>query len=156
MTDRFNRCINVVLRNEGGLSNDLDDKGGLTKYGISQSQFPELDIRNLTIEKAKDIYYDKYWLPLFLEGLVDENAALQIFDMGVNAGIGRAARLAQKASGAFVDGVIGKATINAINASESFVEHYKWLRKQYYVSIAKGKNEKFLHGWLNRIENCKL
>lgn len=59
----FTRSIAFVLSVEGGLVNNPADPGGLTKYGISQRSYPDLDIRNLSIEDAKEIYFRDYWTP---------------------------------------------------------------------------------------------
>ena len=40
----FGQIVDAVLKREGGLVNDADDKGGLTKFGISQRAFPDEDI----------------------------------------------------------------------------------------------------------------
>lgn len=154
MTDRFLKCIPIILENEGGLTNNEHDPGGLTNFGISQHAYPGLDIKNLTIDQAKEIYYNDYWLPLFLEALNDEIAALQIFDMGVNSGIVRAARIAQEVSGALIDGHIGTDTITAINNTECFVDKYKVARINFYSNL--GNADVFLRGWIKRVNNCKL
>jgi lysozyme family protein len=151
MTELFKKCVAIILKNEGSYVWDTQDPGGETNWGISKRSYPSLDIKNLTKKQAIQIYYDDYWLPLFLEGIQDEEAALQIFDFGVNAGIRKAIRLAQWASGAYIDGKMGPATINAINNTECFVMKYKQGRIDYYVRIATGTNIKFLKGWLNRV-----
>jgi lysozyme family protein len=159
MTDLFTRCIDVVLRNEGGYVNDHDDPGGETKYGISKRAFPDVDIQGLTIEEAKDIYFEKYWKPLNIDTLTDANAALQIFDFAVNAGLSRAVKTAQRLSGTYVDGKIGPNTINAINnMGPCFLARYIYARKEFYQYLAKIKpaQSKFLQGWLNRVEHTKL
>lgn len=156
MTELFDRCIEVILRNEGNFQDDPDDPGNYadgvlkgTKYGISARAFPELDIKHLTIDEAKEIYYDNYWLPLKLEGLEDVNAALQIFDMGVNAGLKRAVKIAQKCSGAYEDGIMGVATTIAINATENFVDKYQVARIKFYNSLPGAG--KYLKGWTKRV-----
>jgi len=53
-----------------------------------------------------------------------------------------------------IDGIIGKKTINAINRCEpeTLFDAIKAARINYYHTIArKGKNHKFLKGWLKRI-----
>ena len=47
----FPDCIAHVLVAEGGLVNDPQDPGGVTKFGISQRSYPALDIRELTPER---------------------------------------------------------------------------------------------------------
>ena len=37
------------------------DSGGATKFGISNNIYPSLDIKNLTLNDAKRIYFDDYW-----------------------------------------------------------------------------------------------
>lgn len=158
MTELFNKCVKVILQNEGGYVNDPNDLGGETKYGISKRAFPDLDIKELTINQAKEIYYEKYWLSLHLEGLIEDNAALQIFDMGVNAGVRRAIKIAQKIVGEKCDGMMGPKTTMAINLDSDFVEQYKQARRNYYCSIVKKRNSmvKFLKGWLNRIDHTRI
>ena len=86
-TDIFNRCINVILRNEGGYVWNIHDPGGETNMGIAKKFYPDLDIKSLTKNQAIEIYYKDYWSKMNLLGIYDENLILQIFDMGVNAGI---------------------------------------------------------------------
>ena len=50
----FNNIIEVVLKHEGGYVNDPKDLGGETKYGITKRFYPDVDIKNLTKEKAKE------------------------------------------------------------------------------------------------------
>ena len=52
----FNEIIEKVLEHEGGYVNDPTDLGGETKYGITKRFYPNVDIKNLTIEQAKEIY----------------------------------------------------------------------------------------------------
>lgn len=152
----FNNCIEIILKHEGGYVNNPKDSGGETKYGIIKRYFPDLDIKNLTIEDAKSIYYEKYWQPMLLDQINDENIQLEIFDYGINAGIRRAIRTAQQICKIMVDGLMGIQTIQAINTFKAdFVYLYKHARRVHYEFLANKypKNEKFLKGWLNRIEN---
>lgn len=63
LDDLFPRCVEFVLREEGGYSNDPQDKGGETNYGICKRDHPDLDIKNLTKEQAIEIYRAEYWEP---------------------------------------------------------------------------------------------
>jgi lysozyme family protein len=136
--------------------NDFDDKGGETNYGISKRAFPNEDIKNMTVARAKVLYYNYYWLPMNLDGLSDE-AALEIFDFGVNAGRWRAVRTAQNLVGVRADGVVGPITKKAINEFDDFVAKYKQCRKVFYEHIAaKRNNQKFLRGWLRRVDNTRF
>ena len=57
----FPDCIAHVLAAEGGLVNDPQDPGGVTKFGISQRAYPALDIRALSLDDAKAIYQRDNW-----------------------------------------------------------------------------------------------
>ena len=75
---KFERAFSYVLQNEGVYVNDLDDIGGETKYGISKRSYPNLDIKNLTLEEAQKIYFCNYWLMGKFEQSSDENIAIQL------------------------------------------------------------------------------
>jgi len=60
-----------VLKREGGYVDDPTDRGGETKYGISKRSYPQLDIKNLTLEQALEIYRKDYWKPSRVEKLPD-------------------------------------------------------------------------------------
>ena len=68
------------------------DPGGLTKYGICQRSHPNVDIRNLTLAGAEQIYADEYWGPAGCEAQ-PEPVALNLFDAAVNLGPGVAKQL---------------------------------------------------------------
>ena len=55
MKTTFDEIIDVVLHHEGGYVNDPKDPGGETNYGISKRAYPDVDIKNLTEDGAKDI-----------------------------------------------------------------------------------------------------
>lgn len=89
----FDRAFEIVIGVEGGLVDDIHDPGGLTKFGISQRSYPQLDIRALTIEQAKAIYYEDYWLKAGCDQL-EEALAILVFDCAVNQGVSRAKQIA--------------------------------------------------------------
>lgn len=155
-TDIFNRCIQVILRNEGGYVNHPNDPGGETNMGIAKKFYPDLDIKNLTKNQAIEIYHKDYWNKMNLIDIYDENLVLQIFDMGVNAGIKTAIKIIQRIVEAEVDGCIGEETTKLINKSEiDLTDLYRQERKKYYFSLARRKPnlQVFLAGWLNRIDH---
>lgn len=85
----FDKAIEFVLRWEGGYSNDPNDPGGETKFGISKRSYPELDINKLTLKKAKEIYYQNYWLKCGCDTLPFP-FNIVVFDTAVNMGRRRA------------------------------------------------------------------
>jgi hypothetical protein len=57
----------------------------LTKYGISQRAYPDLDIRSLSPAQARELYHRDYW-PKAGDGLPWPLCAVA-FDAGVNQGV---------------------------------------------------------------------
>jgi lysozyme family protein len=154
--DLFNRCIDVVLKNEGGYSNHPSDPGGETNFGIAKKFYPDLDIKNLTVNQAKNIYFRDYWSKMNLIDINNEELILQIFDMGINAGIRTAIKIAQRMVSVKDDGIIGNQTLSAINNSQyDLVIAYKLEREEYYKVLVEKKPQLgvFLSGWRNRIIN---
>lgn len=132
----FESALDFVFRWEGGLSNDKDDRGGLTKYGISLKAYPDLDIRSLTLEQAKDIYLHDYWLAAGCNNMIWPTSLI-IFDLAVNSGV-KAAKLAYSKYG------------------EGPVELIKYRRDRYEKIVKKNPSQKkFLKGWLNRMDDLQ-
>lgn len=139
------------------------DTGGLTRWGISQKTYKTLDIRNLSLEKAIEIYKKDYFCKMKLDKIKSQEIADNIFDYGVNAGINRAMVTAREAAIICMSGFksasyIAEANIyDLINASnvKIFLETFVDLRKKYYISLATRnatKYEKYLKGWLRRAD----
>ncbi len=57
----FEQAVKIILEKEGGYVNHPKDPGGETKFGITKKFYPNVDIKNLTIEKAAEIYRKEYW-----------------------------------------------------------------------------------------------
>lgn len=114
MKQDWDESITFVLKMEGGVvaENDPNDPGGWTKFGISQKAYPNIDIKNLSVEEAREIYRRDYWAPCQCDEL-PRPFAIAIFDMAVNQGVKTATRTMQIALGVTVDGVIGPKTITA-------------------------------------------
>ena len=52
----FDEIIDLTLEHEGGYVHDPSDLGGETNFGIAKRFYPDVDIKNLTKEGAKEIY----------------------------------------------------------------------------------------------------
>lgn len=150
----FDMAIGKILQHEGGYVNDPADPGGETNFGISKRNFPNVDIRNLTVDQAKEIYRTNYWNRVMGDQIQDDELALNVFDFAVNAGTGTSARIIQKIVGAGVDGVIGNNTISAINRFDPrvAVKEFQKGRILHYVDLVKNNTSllRFLSGWINR------
>lgn len=112
MNTSWGTGIEFVLRMEGGLTDDPNDPGGLTNFGISQKAYPQIDIEKLTVDQAKDIYKKDYWEACKCDELPFP-FDIAVFDCAVNQGVGKARRLLQIALNVQVDGIIGDSTIAA-------------------------------------------
>lgn len=112
MSAMFDAAVEIVLAKEGVLSDDARDPGGLTKYGISKTAYPNVDIANLTVDQAKAIYQSDYWMKVRGDDL-PWIFALPLFDSAVNQGVGTAVRYFQTALGVTADGVFGSGTLAA-------------------------------------------
>lgn len=158
---RFNKILEKTLRWEGGLSNDPDDKGGLTRFGISKAAWPDLDIQNLTLNDAKEIYYSHYWQKPRISSINNDALAGTVFDFGVTAGPGTAIKYLQQAAnylgaGLATDGALGPLTLNYVNGFKyqaALFMAFKTLTGNHYIDIVKAKpsQQKYLAGWLNRL-----
>ena len=151
----FDEIIDHVLESEGGYVNDKHDSGGETNLGISKKAYPDLDIKNLTIEHAKQIYYEDYWPPSKAEQLPNQLREVY-FDMVVNFGRRGAARVLQEACNGKntykikEDGKVGAATIGACkNLEPDRLRAYRVLKFAKIV-IKKPTQEKFWFGWFRR------
>lgn len=153
----FQKAIAFVLKNEGVYSDDSEDSGGETKYGISQQSYPHLDIKNLTQEEALEIYRKDFWQPY---QDLPEKVAIKVFDYAVNMGHQQAVKILQKAlrccgaSQIQDDGILGpltKQALRIINPDWLIIALRSEAAGFYRLLVAKNsKNQKFLNGWLNR------
>lgn len=173
MTPRFLSFIPFVLDHETVFKrghygdyayaiaeNHPNDPGGLTKYGIDQRSHASVDIRQLTLNGAKTIYWSHYWGPSHAEAL-PEKVGEACFDAGINCGPGKAIGWLQEVLAAHghyhgdIDGQAGPLTIAAAaaDAGECLPELLD-KRRHYYRRLAKQARFKgFLNGWQNRVND---
>lgn len=160
---RFEPAIKKVLQHEGGLSNDPNDAGGLTNFGISHRAHPDVDIANLTVEGAKEIYYDEYWKKYGYDYLKSQKLANKLFDISVNVGTKRAHTKFQEAINflsieygvtqtVVEDGWVGEKSAAAANKIpwESLLYTFQIYMGQYYLGIG---NVHYIKGWLRRLSS---
>lgn len=151
----FEECVNIVLGHEGVLSDDGEDPGGLTKFGISKNAYPLLDIHALTIDDAISIYRKDYWDTPRIDKL-PAKLRLMVFDCAVNQGCARAAMFVQRACGAPADGKIGPKTLMMLEGFnvEFLIDSIARQRWQAYKRHPKFSN--FGGGWGARLLDITL
>jgi len=159
MYTKFDEIIDIVLEHEGGYVNDPDDPGGETKYGISKKAYPDEDIKELTVERAKELYKRDYWDRYRTGDLPDRLRHIYV-DMCINMGGGRAIKILQEACNSKnsnkidVDGGMGPMTIKAATSVEEF--RLRAFRVLYYAELIMKKPNlaKFWVGWFRR--SCEV
>ena len=154
---RFAQAIDVVLKHEGGYVKNPADPGGETNYGISKRAYPQLDIKNLTVKQAKQIYRRDYWK---YDGIRGQRLATKVFDLAVNMGPARAHRLLQRALKHLghrrrpADGKFDLKTLQATNRANpaELLSELRALAAERYARLTL-KNPSlsiFLKGWMRR------
>ena len=155
MTARvWDSAFDLLMMNEGGYVNDPHDAGGETKYGISKRAYPNEDIANLTLDRAKQIYKRDYWNRCKCDQLPDA-LSLAVFDFAVNSGVKKAITVLQQSLKVKADGIIGNQTIGAANRLriDKVLDDYLWRRLVYLISL---KNFKYFgKGWTDRVNRVR-
>ena len=173
MQKNYEECLETILHHEGGYVNHPKDPGGETNLGVTKRVYEAycerkgLKVKKMKSLKVKDvapIYKEEYWDRLKGDDL-PAGLDLCVFDFGVNAGTGRAAKYLQQMIGATPDGGIGPMTLKALQeyideidndkANEDAglhqaITNYQEMRTNYYKKL--GTFETFGRGWLRRVD----
>lgn len=154
----FDGCVSLVLQFEGGWSDNPADPGGATMKGVTfatfSAHFPGStldDLRNITDAQLQAIYRAGYWRPINGDAL-PTGLDLEVFDMAVNGGVARAARILQALAGATQDGDIGPDTLAAVAVMGDAtvpISLFADARRTYYRSLPTFAT--FGAGWLRRV-----
>jgi len=129
----FDGVIDRLLGREGGYVNDPEDRGGETKYGISKAANPDVDIPSLTVDRAKQLYKERYWDAIQADSLPASMREIA-FDAAVNQGV--------------------TWTKRALSQAAGDVSKFFELRANRYANIVAGdeSQKKFARGWEKRLE----
>ena len=159
MKNNYDKCLETILHHEGGYVNHPKDPGGETNLGVTKRVYQEhggtKDMKDLLVEDVAPIYKKGYWDKMKgddLPGGLD----LCVYDFGVNAGPGRAAKFLQQMIGTTVDGGIGPNTLAKVeeyvreNGEAESVEKYQSMRQKYYEQLSTFAT--FGKGWTRRVE----
>ena len=158
----FNQAFERVIGHEGGYQCDTTDRGNWdtgvvgkgnckgTKFGLAAMTYPTLDIKNLTLDQAKEIYYRDWWCALQMDKY-PKALTYQMFDAAINHGSRRAVQFLQRAVGALDDGVIGPKTLAAINQQDINDVLLKFLaeRLEFFTNVPTWKT--YCTGWTRRV-----
>ena len=158
MKENYEKCLETILHHEGGYVNHPDDPGGETNLGVTKRVYEEWggtkDMKDLIVEDVAPIYKKNYWDRVKGDEL-PSGLDLCVFDFGVNAGTGRAAKYLQNMVGATADGAIGPATLRTVYAYvqieglEHAIGEYQHKRQGYYEGLKHFAT--FGRGWTRRV-----
>jgi lysozyme family protein len=170
MQNNFDKCIALVLKSEGGFTdnpkdpgNHLDDgRQGCTNLGVTQAAWEAFvghkvstaDMKALTPETVGSFYKAKYWMASYANQL-PVGVDYCILDASINMGVGRAVKLLQECLGCVPDGTIGPRTMQLIDGKDpkDVVEAFSQRKISFYESLATFAT--FGKGWLKRVEDVK-
>lgn len=157
MADTFQKCLAIILKEEGGNDDDPRDHGGRTSRGITQREYdawrethPGLpaDVWQAPQGTVADIYKTQYFDPYCNK--LPAGVDLCFFNASVNSGRTQAVKELQRALGVNVDGMIGIITMKAVNEAdkETLIHAMSDRRRAFYKSLRQfniyGK------GWMAR------
>ncbi len=132
MRSSFDDAFKIVVGLEGKPTNDPQDPGGLTIFGLSQKFNPEVSL-DMTIDRAKAIYLRKYWDPTGCD-TAPYPMDICLFDAKVNPQDDPS--------------LPGRSMQELMNLHPENWQDYLFFRMQRYARCSK---EKYIKGHINRI-----
>ena len=158
----FKAAFEYTLGNEGGYTNDANDAGGPTNWGITIHDLSRFlgrpasiqEVKAMTQDTAETIYKKWYWDVISLDLVNSQGVAMAMFDQGVVRGVGTIARAVQNIVGVTADAHIGPISLAAINSYDPkiLVQKIEAQAEQAFQAIvnANPSQRVFLRGWMNR------
>lgn len=160
--------LDRIFEHEAGYSDDPQDPGNWTggkigvgelkgtKFGIAANTYGHLDIKNLTLDHAAQIYIDDFLGPLWANKY-DDGVAFQLLDFAVNSGFGgvkTAIKRLQAAAGLKADGIVGpKTMMKMAQYTEAQLIMLLLSERIYYLTNLDSHWPRFGKGWMRRIAN---
>lgn len=178
--EKFEVCVNYVLKHEGRFSDDPHDAGGPTNFGISlrflklshndidkNGEIDNRDLFVLDVNKAKAIYKLEWWQRYGYSKITSLAIAAKALDLSVNIGAKEANLLLQIAVNQVqgkkkppleLDAVLGPLTISAMNTltedgfGQDLLGQIKDNATHYYINLCRDHPslKRYLNGWLKR------
>jgi lysozyme family protein len=156
---RFDECLPLLLKHEGGYVDRPKDPGGATNLGITigtlshwlKRPATKAEVKALTPEKVAPIYKANYWDACRCDDL-PAGVDYMVFDLAVNSGPSKARRYLQSAVGAIEDGILGPKTMERVGRvhPDNIIRSMSKRRENFYRSLDTFKT--FGKGWLRRLE----
>lgn len=162
MKENFDKSLALILKHEGLYIDHPQDPGGATMKGITMATFTDFkgramskeELRAISDADVRAIYKSRYWDAVRADEL-KPGVDLLAFDMAVNKGVGRAAKLMQRGAGVPEDGALGPKSMAAINALDAadFIAKVSEARRDFYKSLKTFPT--FGKGWLRRVDETE-
>lgn len=158
----FLECFERLIGHEGKFQNNPKDRGNWTsgivgigvnkgtKYGISAMAYPHLDIANISLDQAREIYYLDWWLK-FGADYMPQPMIYQMWQFAINAGPGNARRCLQRMARVADDGFIGEKTIAAVKKMDlnDMLMRFNAAAIRHYKKLSTW--DEFGKGWMERV-----
>ena len=162
MKENFKESLVLILKHEGGYVDHPADPGGATMKGITLATFSDFkkkamtkdELRAISDADVENIYKVGYWDAMRCDEL-PAGVDLLAFDMAVNKGVSRAARLLQQAAGVKDDGVLGPRSMEAIGKVpvKELIAKVSEGRRDFYRGLKTFSV--FGRGWLRRVDETE-
>ena len=162
MKANYEFSLAQVLKHEGGWSDHPRDPGGATMKGVTLKTYSDWlgrqatkdELRNIPDSHLSTIYKTRFWDAVRGDDL-PAGVDFAVFDMAVNSGPGRAARLLQAAVGATTDGSIGPKTLAVVRAQnvELLINRYQKDRQHFLEALPTF--DTFGKGWTRRVNETR-
>ena len=150
----FNQAFDRLIGHEGSYSNNPQDPGGETMWGVTE-RVARVNgytgpMSMLSRERAKAIAKVAYWDRIQADGY-DGAIGFQVFDAAYNHGIENAVRFLQRAAGVADDGRVGPITLAAIKRMSvtDVLSRFNAERLEFYTKLSTW--DTFGKGWARRI-----
>lgn len=159
----FDVLFDRTIGSEGKFQKKSSDRGNWTsgkvgvgelkgtKYGLSAMTYPTLDIENTTVNQARAIYYEDWYLKLGIDRFCDQ-MQFQMFDAAFNHGMRNSSKIYQRAVGAKPDGVIGPKTLKAASLIKDENDRtYRFIAERIKFFTKCSTWNDYGRGWMNRM-----
>ena len=155
----------IILKLEGGFLGNADG-ATCTMKGVTLATYRKFfgksktckDLRNISDAQWDSIFLNGYWNKWLAYKIENQSIANLLVDWTYTSGV-YGIKFPQRILGVKDDGIVGPRTIAAINNYPNQRELFEKLwkrRKAHFESIAKNGKQKFLKGWLNRLNDFKF
>lgn len=166
MKENFDLVFRHLLGHEGGYSNDPQDRGGPTRWGVTlavlrawrkNDDLSARAVQELTVDEAKQIFRHRYW-DLVKADELPSGIDYAVVDFAYNSGVDRASRALQRQLRIGVDGNVATLTVDACRKIDpvdldEFIGDYCDARMAFLKTTYGWP--RFKNGWTKRVKGVR-